>query len=846
MGPQLTQVGTAMTAGITVPILAIAGFAMKSASDVNGALRSITRETGLTGVAADSMKASFKTVASEVPSSFNEVADAMTMFIQRTGLSGAALETLTKQALDMSRMMGTDVKATTDAVTTAFVAFGVPAKDMETEMDRLFVLFQKTGVPMDQVTAAMDKMAPTSRALGLTFDQTAATIAKFAEAGLPARQTVSMLTGFVNKMASEGKNAGEEWKLMFERIKAGTATKADVDLFGASWTKVSDAVKTGKFDIEDLTKAMNDSKGAIDDTAHKTASFGDNMKTVMNQLEIAMQPVGSAIYEAFASIMPLLTPLIGFIASITSAFSTLPGPIKMVIIAIAGIAAALGPIILFLPTIAAAVPIIMAIAAAAGAILIPLLPIIIAVVAIGAAFYLLYTYVKPFHDAVNAAFQVIKQMADLLMKGDFGGAFKLLGDSLKNIDWGGILNSIKNWFDSIDWRSVGTQVGNLVGSALVEAFKVAVDIYSWLASAFASLIGGGEATTAGQGMGTQAKGGFLDYFGGVAGGIQTQLSRIHINWGVILGDVGQIFADLGAIAGAGMITAFAEVWNKSPAGKLLHIDTEGVIPKAMGDLKSDLNKFSGDLKTNIAVTGDLNAFKTQIDAATLQHHETLITAKAITDVANSDLSAFTKQSRIADIIAAAQTAIADSDLTAVEKKSRIAEIVALANTVDANGNLNALAIQRLAEILAVANPGDAAAVFDALSKSRTAVINVVYNVSATPGLPAGYVAAPNAMFAEGGIVKAAHGLITQGPTLVMAGEAGDEAFIPLKGGKVPVSINVSGGSSMSIPSVGGRLSSSASGTIVNYNTYVTVDSENVTRKVLGAIRENENYHQMGV
>lgn len=99
--------------------------------------------------------------------------------------------------------------------------------------------------------------------------------------------------------------------------------------------------------------------------------------------------------------------------------------------------------------------------------------------------------------------------------------------------------------------------------------------------------------------------------------------------------------------------------------------------------------------------------------------------------------------------------------------------------------------------------------------------------------------------AQGGIVQAAEGYgVLKGPQLVLAGEAGDEAFIPLKGGKVPVSINVSGGSTMSIPSIGGRGSASTNSSTVQYNAYVTVDSENIKRKVFDAFRELEQYQQL--
>jgi len=383
---------------------------------------------------------------------------------------------------------------------------------------------------------------------------------------------------------------------------------------------------------------------------------------------------------------------------------------------------------------------------------------------------------------------------------DWGGAFDTLIAGIKSIDWGGAwntlvtsisdaYNSIVSWFQSQDWHSIGEQAGTFIGQALVSAFQLAVDLASWVADALAGLInvGGGEA--AGTSLGTQASTGFGAAFSGVSAKIQEQLSRIHIDWNTILGDVGGIFADIGAIAGTGM--AIALIGAIQPLLSALHIEikTDGLMDKAMGNLKGDLGKLSGDLKTSVAVTPDLANFNTQITAATATHHEALITAKAVTEVANSDLSAFAKQSRIADIIAAAKTDIAASSLDTVTKAQRIAEINAIANTVDANGNLNAIAVQRLAEILAQANPGDAAAILNALSAPATKVITVVLTGQTVIGQQASGETRIGAAGMVVGMQSGGH--VTSGPQMALIGEAGPEAVIPQKywGGIAPWVLN---------------------------------------------------------
>jgi TP901 family phage tail tape measure protein len=84
--------------------------------------------------------------------------------------------------------------------------------------------------------------------------------------------------------------------------------------------------------------------------------------------------------------------------------------------------------------------------------------------------------------------------------------------------------------------------------------------------------------------------------------------------------------------------------------------------------------------------------------------------------------------------------------------------------------------------------------------------------------------------ALGGMVKAAGGYgVLQGPQMVLAGEAGDEAFVPLQSGRIPVQII-------------GRTKEAPAGP--TYITNVTVDSEGIVRKVFQAIQQLEDYHHL--
>src|SRR5512137_2086123 len=59
-------VATGLTMGLAGAATAVTAFAVKSAADVGGALKDIQKDTGLTGSALESLKASFKDVFGDV------------------------------------------------------------------------------------------------------------------------------------------------------------------------------------------------------------------------------------------------------------------------------------------------------------------------------------------------------------------------------------------------------------------------------------------------------------------------------------------------------------------------------------------------------------------------------------------------------------------------------------------------------------------------------------------------------------------------------------------------------------------------------------------------------------
>ena len=478
MSSKMQGVGGIMTAGITAPILAIGAFSIDAAMKVDGAMNTMIRKTGESGAAADKTKESFKNVFGTVPEDAKVVSDAMADVKTRLGLTGTELEGVTKKGIELARMLGTDVNTTIESSAKVFEAWHTPANQMSGDLDKFYVIATKTGVPLNELTGALTKVGAVATAAGVPMDSVTAAVGSLAAGGIPARQGVSIITEAITKMQDAGLNAGTELPAMLKRIADGHATDADKALLGSkNYDKLTGSLKDNKNGYDALLTAQKNSSGAIDKQADDTISFSDKLKMFKNDLMLAFEPLGKVLIRVFSNVLQTVQPILPVLTGIGNVFSHMPGPVQLIVVAILGILAAIGPLLIILPSLMGGFTILSGIISGpllAGAIafIAPFLPFIIILAAVGIALYLLYTYFQPFHDAVDQVLGWVKTLLGDLMSGDigkFGEDFKngimAALDAIVHFDWGGFAANVSGAVMNAISGALGSVAGGAVDAA---------------------------------------------------------------------------------------------------------------------------------------------------------------------------------------------------------------------------------------------------------------------------------------------------------------------------------------------------------------------------------------------
>lgn len=306
-GSSLAALGAGVAAGIGAALYKVG----ETFDEVTDTIRT---GTGATGEALDGLVDVAKRVGSTTPAEFSKIAPVVADLNTRLGLTGEDLETVAKQVLEAGRLLGQDVDIS--KTTAAFSAFGLEAKQIPGAMDDLFRVSQATGLGFNDLAQKTAQAAPTMKTLGFSFQDTAAMIGAFDKAGLNSSQIMTSMTKGLTTLAKTGEEPKEAFKRVTGEIggfiqsgNEAAALNLASKLFGTRGaTQFVEALKQGKIGADDMMKSI----GATDDTilgvAGETSDFAEKWQIVQNNAQLALEPLGSAVFSALADVLSAMAP----------------------------------------------------------------------------------------------------------------------------------------------------------------------------------------------------------------------------------------------------------------------------------------------------------------------------------------------------------------------------------------------------------------------------------------------------------------------------------------------------------------------------------------------------------
>ena len=278
--------------------------AMDAWEDFDSGMDTIIKATGATGEAAKALEESYANVSKRIVADSNDIGAAMGEINTRFGFTGQELEDTTVAFLKFSEVTGADATQSVKDISRAMTAAGMDAKDYQKILDALTVAGQASGVSVAKVADGLNKYGAQTRALGLDMDEVIALFSQFEIAGVNTETALAGLTKATGVWMKEGKDAGAELQNTVNAIKnaedASKAAEIAIEAFGnKAGPELADAIQSGRFEFDELTKAVKESGGAVDRTFEETQDAPDKLKLAVQGLKVDLAQTTNEILTEF-------------------------------------------------------------------------------------------------------------------------------------------------------------------------------------------------------------------------------------------------------------------------------------------------------------------------------------------------------------------------------------------------------------------------------------------------------------------------------------------------------------------------------------------------------------------
>lgn len=499
-GDKVASVGAKMSV-VSAGIAVAAKKSYDAWAETDEGYDTIITKTGATGDALADLQFAADNIFSSMPVEMSDVGTAIGEVNTRFGSTGDELETLSSQFLKFASINGTDVNSSIDNVSSAIRAFGMETGDAAGLLDVLTTVGQQTGIDMATLEGTLSSNAATFKEMGLSASESAQLLGQFEINGVETSTALAALKKAQQNAAKDGKSLSSVLGESIEKIKNSKdeteALQTATELFGKKGAaEMSQAIREGRFSLDDLTASMEDFEGATSNTFDATLDAPDQLKTTFNQLKLSMSDLTSTAMQA---LQPAFEKIRDVVSKVTEWFKNLTDSQKETILKITAIVAAIGPVLVVVgKTIALIGQVIQIINSVKTAITVlnavmaanPITIVIAAVAALIAILVVLYNKSEDFRNLVDSIWGFIK--------GVFNEAIQRTESTIETV-----VNAFRTGWDMIKviWSAVGAffsevwenikkafaNVGSWFKDKFTEAYENVKAVFSGIADFFSGI-----------------------------------------------------------------------------------------------------------------------------------------------------------------------------------------------------------------------------------------------------------------------------------------------------------------------------------------------------------------------
>lgn len=539
LGSTFQSVGSSMTKNLTVPIagagVAVAGVAAKFES----AMSEVAAISGASGNELQALTDKAQEMGATTKFSASESAEAL-KYMAMAGWDTEAMLNGINGVMQLAAASGEDLASTSDIVTDAMTAFGLSADQSTRFADVLAQTANRSNTSVALMGETFKYVAPVAGALGYSIEDTSVAIGLMANSGIKGSQAGTSLKNVLTNLAkptdqvqsymdklniSLTDSAGNVKPLnqLLNEMRDGfngltEAEKAEYAAGIAGKEGMSGLlaiVNSSQTDFDNLTEAINNSSGAAQNVADVMMdNLGGQLTILKSTLEGIAISFGNILLPAVKKVVESLQGFLTWLNGLTDGQKQLVVTIAMVVAAIGPVLLIIGKLITAVTNIIKVVNLLKPAFAALNAVMAanPVGIVIVAIAGLVAALVTLYNKNEAFRNFVNTAWAQIKEVISGVVNAlvtfftvTIPGAidavvawFQTLVDSISNFFTVVIpekINALVQWFTELPERigyAIGFAIGTLakwVVSLAEKAAEVGPKVIDAIVSFFSQLPG---------------------------------------------------------------------------------------------------------------------------------------------------------------------------------------------------------------------------------------------------------------------------------------------------------------------------------------------------------------------
>lgn len=364
LGSAFQSAGSSMTKYVTTPLLGVGAAAVTVSAGFESAMSEVQAISGATGKDFEDLTAKAQEMGAKTKFSASESAEAM-QYMAMAGWKTEEMLSGIEGIMNLAAASGEDLATTSDIVTDALTAFGLSAGDAGKFADVLAAASSNANTNVYMLGESFKYVAPVAGALGYSAEDTAIALGLMANAGIKGSQGGTALRSSLSKLVKPTKDAaevmeqyglsltnsdgsmkslGEVMGMLRDRmgdLSEAEQAQAAATLFGQeAMSGMLAIINASDGDYEKLTNAIYSSQDAAVNMAE---TMQDNLG---GQLTILKSTVEGIAISFGNILLPVVKKVVESVQGFATWLNNLSESQKTLIVGIAGVVAAIGPLLL--------------------------------------------------------------------------------------------------------------------------------------------------------------------------------------------------------------------------------------------------------------------------------------------------------------------------------------------------------------------------------------------------------------------------------------------------------------------------------------------------------------------